>query len=60
MTRYEPPQELPARLLGDRQMIEACRQRDFSEVFQLVKARAGIYPSLIARRCDLTPSRVAE
>jgi hypothetical protein len=60
MPKYEPPQDLPARLLGDREMIEACRQRDFSRVFCLVKARAGIYPSLIARRCDLTPSRVAE
>ncbi|MEE4541635.1 hypothetical protein V2S66_06570 [Streptomyces sp. V4-01] len=60
MTRYQPPQELPARLLGDPEMIEACRQRDFSQIFRLVKARAGIYPSLIARRCDMTPSRVAE
>lgn len=60
MTRYQPPQELPARLLGDPQMIEACRHRDFSQVFRLVKARAGVYPSLIARRCDMTPSRVAE
>jgi hypothetical protein len=60
MPRNEPPQELPARLLGDREMIEACRERDFSRIFRLVKTRAGIYPSLIARRCDLTPSRVAE
>jgi tetratricopeptide (TPR) repeat protein len=60
MPKYEPPQDLPARLLGDHEMIEACRQRDFSQVFRLVKMRAGIYPSLIARRCDMTPSRVAE
>lgn len=40
-------------------MITACRARDFSAVFRLLK-HAGIYPSLIARACDLTPSRVGE
>ncbi|MCX0244326.1 helix-turn-helix domain-containing protein [Streptomyces drozdowiczii] len=53
-------QELPVSLLTDPVMIEACRTRDFGRVFRLVKARAGIYPSMIARRCDLTPSRVGE
>ncbi|MFJ4870768.1 XRE family transcriptional regulator [Streptomyces sp. NPDC088757] len=52
--------ELPVSLLTDPVMIGACRARDFGRVFQLVKARAGIYPSMIARRCDLTPSRVGE
>ncbi|MFI8401802.1 hypothetical protein ACIGG5_16395 [Streptomyces sp. NPDC085463] len=52
--------ELPVSLLTDPVMIEACRSRDFGRVFQLVKTRAGIYPSMIARRCDLTPSRVGE
>ncbi|MFD4985653.1 helix-turn-helix domain-containing protein [Streptomyces sp. NPDC058374] len=52
--------ELPAGLLTDPAMIDACRRRDFGAVFRLVKARAGIYPSMIARRCDLTPSRVGE
>ncbi|GAA2260203.1 hypothetical protein GCM10010232_59020 [Streptomyces amakusaensis] len=41
-------------------MIEACRTRDFGRVFLLVRVRAGIYPSMVARRCDLTPSRVGE
>ncbi|GEC08756.1 hypothetical protein SSP24_64110 [Streptomyces spinoverrucosus] len=54
------PQELPARLLTDPEMIDACRVRDFARVFRLVKIRAGIYPSMIARRCELTPSRVGE
>ncbi|MFD7137706.1 hypothetical protein [Streptomyces sp. NPDC059894] len=54
------PQELPARLLTDPEMIDACRVRDFARVFRLVKVRAGIYPSMIARRCELTPSRVGE
>ncbi|MBM9504564.1 hypothetical protein [Actinacidiphila acididurans] len=52
MPRYEPPHDLPARLLSDHEMIEARCQRDFSQVFRLVKVRAGVYP-LIARRCDL-------
>ncbi|MFD5392850.1 hypothetical protein ACFWJW_01110 [Streptomyces sp. NPDC127097] len=54
------PKELPVSLLTNPVMIEACRVRDFGRIFQLVKTRAGIYPSMIARRCDLTPSRVGE
>lgn len=52
--------ELPASLLTDPEMIDACRVRDFAKVFRLVKARAGIYPSMIGRQCELTPSRVGE
>lgn len=52
--------ELPASLLTDPEMLEACRVRDFATVFRLVKARAGIHPSMIARQCELTPSRVGE
>lgn len=52
--------ELPVGLLTDPVMIEACQVRDFGRIFRLVKARAGIYPSMVARRCDLTPSRVGE
>ncbi|MFD9488125.1 tetratricopeptide repeat protein [Streptomyces sp. NPDC059991] len=59
MSKPEASQDLPARLLNDVEMIEACRERDFSEIFKLVK-RAGVYPALIARRCELTPSRVGE
>ncbi|UZJ30619.1 hypothetical protein [Streptomyces endophytica] len=54
------PRELPARLLTDPEMVDACRVRDFSRVFRLVKKHAGVYPSMIARLCDLTPSRVGE
>ncbi|GAA2285892.1 MFS transporter [Streptomyces ruber] len=60
MPDADRPQELPARLLTDPEMIYACRVRDFARVFRLVKVRAGIYPSMIARRCELTPSRVGE
>ncbi|MFC5800938.1 tetratricopeptide repeat protein [Streptomyces formicae] len=60
MPQPSRPQELPAGLLTNPEMIRACRVRDFTRVFRLVKAKAGIYPSMIARRCDLTPSRVGE
>ncbi|WP_405638062.1 hypothetical protein OHB53_46415 [Streptomyces sp. NBC_00056] len=60
MPDADRPQELPARLLTDPEMINACQVRDFASVFRLVKTKAGIYPSMIARRCELTPSRVGE
>ncbi|WP_432041956.1 helix-turn-helix domain-containing protein [Streptomyces cadmiisoli] len=60
MPDADRPQELPARLLTDPEMIDACRVRDFARVFRLLRTRAGIHPSMIARRCDLTPSRVGE
>ncbi|MDT0462457.1 hypothetical protein [Streptomyces gibsoniae] len=60
MSDSDRPQELPARLLTDPEMIDACRVRDFTRVFRLVKTKAGIYPSMVARRCELTPSRVGE
>lgn len=60
MPEPSPPPELPVRLLTDPEMIKACRLRDFALVFRMVKKYAGIYPSMIARRCDLTPSRVGE
>jgi hypothetical protein len=58
MPDADRPQELPARLLTHPEMINACRVRDFARVFRLVKNRAGIYPSMIARRC-LVAAQVA-
>ncbi|MCF3146668.1 hypothetical protein [Streptomyces platensis] len=60
MPKYEQPEGLPARLLSSTGMIDACRERNFSKIFELAKTRGGFYPSLIARRCDMTPSRVGE
>ncbi|GAA3777927.1 helix-turn-helix transcriptional regulator [Streptomyces chiangmaiensis] len=60
MTDPSRPPELPAGLLTDPEMLDAGRFRDFARVFRLIKIHAGIYPSMIARRCDLTPSRVDE
>ncbi|MFB7900535.1 hypothetical protein ACFC1B_29980 [Streptomyces xiamenensis] len=51
--------EIPKPMLSHPDMVAACRERNFAAIFKLVK-RAGFYPSLIARRCDMTPSRVAE
>ncbi|WP_327073377.1 hypothetical protein OG196_15505 [Kitasatospora purpeofusca] len=59
MTEARGPDRLPAGLLSHPEMIAACRRRDFASVFRLLKL-AGIYPSLIARACDMTPSRVGE
>lgn len=59
MTEARVPDRLPAGLLSNPEMITACRRRDFATVFRLLKL-AGIYPSLIARACDMTPSRVGE
>ncbi|MFH8383567.1 tetratricopeptide repeat protein [Kitasatospora sp. NPDC018058] len=59
MTEARVPDRLPPGLLSSPEMITACRRRDFATVFRLLKL-AGIYPSLIARACDMTPSRVGE
>ncbi|WP_181970586.1 hypothetical protein [Kitasatospora xanthocidica] len=59
VTEARVPDRLPASLLSNPEMITACRRRDFAAVFRLLKL-AGIYPSLIARACDMTPSRVGE
>lgn len=60
MSEPSRSKELPVSLLTDPVMIAACQVRDFGRIFKLVKTRAGIYPSMVARRCDLTPSRVGE
>nr|WP_233866965.1 hypothetical protein [Streptomyces sp. ST2-7A] len=52
--------KLPAELLAHPAWQQACEQRDFTQVFRLVKTKAGIYPSRIAALCGMTPSRVGE
>ncbi|MGK5533163.1 hypothetical protein [Streptomyces sp. URMC 129] len=59
MAESRPSAGLPERLLRDDEMVRACKDRNFARIFELVK-RVGVYPSLIARRCELTPSRVGE
>ncbi|MCC2279771.1 helix-turn-helix domain-containing protein [Streptomyces sp. ET3-23] len=59
MPEHEPPAGFPARLLAGPEMIEACRDHDFSAIFQLAR-RAGMYPALIGRRIGVTPSAATE
>jgi tetratricopeptide (TPR) repeat protein len=51
---------LPEAVLAEAEFQRACRERDFARVFQLARSRGGVYPSQIARWCELTPSRVGE
>lgn len=60
MAKTDGPRELPAALLTAPDMVSACRTREFSTIFALVRRRAGIYPSRIAALCGMTPSRVGE
>ncbi|MGP9021178.1 helix-turn-helix domain-containing protein [Streptomyces sp. BR1] len=60
MSGSQPHRVLPAELLADPEWQEACRRRDFTRVFRLLKLKAGIHPSRIAALCDMTPSRVGE
>ncbi|MCQ8770140.1 tetratricopeptide repeat protein [Streptomyces telluris] len=59
MPKHELSQGFPPRLLREEAMVEACRVRDFSVIFQLAK-RAGFYPARLARCVELTPSAVGE
>lgn len=60
MPEPQTHRELPAELLAHPAWREACRRRDFAEIFRLVKVKAGIYPSRVAALCGMTPSRVGE
>ncbi|MEU1800092.1 hypothetical protein [Streptomyces sp. NPDC019937] len=60
MPDSQPHPALPAALLASPEWQDACRRRDFARIFRLVKLKAGIYPSRIAARCGMTPSRVGE
>lgn len=60
MSGPQPHRALPAELLADPEWQEACRRRDFTRIFRLLKLRVGIYPSRIATLCGMTPSRVGE
>ncbi|MEE4594130.1 hypothetical protein V2J94_19930 [Streptomyces sp. DSM 41524] len=60
MSASQPHRLLPAALLASPEWQDACQKRDFTRIFQLVKLKAGIYPSRIAALCGMTPSRVGE
>lgn len=57
------PQPFPGlspEVLASPEFQSVCRERDFTQVFRLVKRKAGVYPSRIAALCGMTPSRVGE
>ncbi|MEU5838917.1 helix-turn-helix transcriptional regulator [Streptomyces diacarni] len=56
----QPYTGLPPELVASPEFQRVCRERDFAQVFQLAKKRAGVYPSRIAALCGMTPSRVGE
>lgn len=56
----QPFAGLPPEVLASPEFQRVCRERDFTRIFQLVKRRAGVYPSRIAALCVMTPSRVGE
>jgi transcriptional regulator with XRE-family HTH domain len=56
----QPFTGLPSHVLASPEFQRVCRERDFTQVFLLVKRRAGVYPSRIASLCGMTPSRVGE
>ncbi|NIY67109.1 hypothetical protein [Streptomyces malaysiensis] len=60
MPAPQPHRVLPPALLASPEWQDACKKRDFTRIFQLVKIKAGIYPSRIATLCGMTPSRVGE
>ncbi|WP_455361886.1 helix-turn-helix domain-containing protein [Streptomyces sp. SYSU K21746] len=60
MSGPPPHRGLPHELLANPEWQKACRQRDFTRIFRLVKTKAGIYPSRVAALCGMTPSRVGE
>lgn len=56
----QPFTGLPPEILASPEFQRVCLERDFTQVFQLVQRKAGVYPSRIAALCGMTPSRVGE
>lgn len=50
--------DLPAYLLGRGDFITACNERNFCEIFRLIKKYAGYSSSKIARLLETTPSHI--
>jgi hypothetical protein len=61
MPRYRPPDHLPAELLNRTDLSEACTDRDLGAVFGIaIKYGVGFTPSHLARRCEMTVSKVQD
>lgn len=62
--RIRPPDHLPASVRDHPAVIAACGRRDIGQLFRVVnnltEGPGCFTASQLARRCELTPSRVAE
>ncbi len=57
--RERPPDYLPAEVLARPDFTRACHERDLGAMFTIA-TEAGFTDSHLARRCEMTPSRVAD
>lgn len=61
MHRYRPSDFLPAEVLNRTDFSGACADRDLGAVFGIaIKYGAGFTPSHLARRCEMTVSKVQD
>jgi hypothetical protein len=61
MHRYRPSDFLPAEVLNRTDFSDACADRDLGAVFGIaIKFGAGFTPSHLARRCEMTVSKVQD
>lgn len=62
MARQRPADHLPSALLVQPDFVRACAERDLGEVLRLAKQLGGVgfSASHLARRCELTVSRVSD
>jgi tetratricopeptide (TPR) repeat protein len=60
MSRYRPPDYLPAEVLARPDFVKACRQRDLGQILAIAMKYGGpgFTPSHVARRCEMTVSQV--
>lgn len=62
-TRNRPPDHLPDHVRDHPEVVKACQARDVGKLFRLISnltdGPAQFTQSHLARRCEITPSRVA-
>ena len=60
MSRFRPPDYLPAEVLARPDFIKACRRRDLGQILAIAMKYGGpgFTPSHVARRCEMTVSQV--
>ncbi len=61
MARYRAPDYLPQEILTRADFVEACTERDLGAMFSIaMKYCPGFTPSHLARRCEMTVSKVQD